>query len=117
MSDLVKRLAEGQHRVEIALRPKKSAQAFKECLDRDYVHVRFTETRGGTELGVTLDRDRTRLDNADFQAGSGSVRVVGTLSLDFVPVVCVADIDVATLSGTGHLEIVAAQEPVASITP
>ncbi|WP_018215463.1 hypothetical protein [Salinispora vitiensis] len=52
-----------------------------------------------------MDRDATDLSGADFVAGTGSVHVEGTLTLDFVPVRCVADLDVATLSGTGRLVV------------
>ena len=48
MNDLVQRLSEGQHPIEVTVRPERTIQAFKECLDRDYVHVKFTATRGGT---------------------------------------------------------------------
>jgi len=106
MSELVKRLAEGSHPVEASLRPNRTVRALKECLDRGYVHVKFTGTRGGTELGVAVDRQRTATTGADFESGSGRVTIIGNLSLDFVPVTCVAEIDLATLSGTGHLEVI-----------
>lgn len=105
MNDLVKQLAKGSHPVEVALRPNRTATALKECLDRGYVHIKFTATRGGTELGVAVDRERSQLNDAAFDGGSGSLTIVGRLWLDFIPVTCVATIDVATLSGTGHLEL------------
>jgi hypothetical protein len=105
MSDLVTQLANGRHPIEVSLRPNRTVAALKECLDRGYVHVKFTGTRGGTELGVPVDRERSRLNEADLDAGSGSLTIVGRLSLDFVPVTCVATIDVATLTGAGHLEL------------
>ena len=62
--DLVTRLSNGEHPVEMSLRPEKSLQGFKERLDMKHVHIKFTSTRGGTELGVRLD------DNAlEFQSG------------------------------------------------
>ena len=45
-----------------------------------YVLVKFTETRGGTELGFPLDRDATDISGANFDEGTGSVHVEGTLS-------------------------------------
>jgi len=104
MNDLVQRLSEGQHPVEISLRPDRTIQAFKECIDRGWVHVRFTNTRGGTELGVPLDREHSDLSRADFEAGTGAVRVVGQLKLDFVPVRCVAEVELPSMRGLGHLE-------------
>ena len=39
---------------------------------------------------------------------SGTVHLEGGLTLDYVKVRCIADIDLTTLAGQGHLEIVAA---------
>lgn len=107
MSELVQKLSHGRHRAVVSLRPTPSVEAFKACLDRGYLLVKFTETRGGTELGVTLDREATDMSGADFASASGTVKLVGTLTLDFVDVRCMADIDVATQAGTGHLQPVA----------
>ena len=108
MSDLPRRLSEGTHRIEVSLRPDRTVRAFKEALDRGYVHIKFTETRGGTELGVPVDRERTDLSAVDFDAETGRLRVVGDLTLDFVKVRCIADVDVPSLDGQGRLEILPA---------
>jgi len=60
----VNKLCEGEHRVEAGLRPIKTAQALKERIDLGCVHIKFTETRGGTELGVRVDRDTLDLSQA-----------------------------------------------------
>jgi uncharacterized protein YbdZ (MbtH family) len=100
---LVSRLSKGRHKVESSLRPEKTANALKERIDLGYVHVKFTETKGGTELGVRLDRDATDLSQADFENQSGTVHLEGDLTLDYVKVRCIADIDLQTLAGQGHL--------------
>jgi hypothetical protein len=74
-------------------------------VDRNYVHVKFTETRGGTELGFRLEPEYSDLSKADWANGKGEVRLAGRLKLDGVPVRCVADIDLAKQEGWGHLEI------------
>jgi uncharacterized protein YbdZ (MbtH family) len=102
---LVERLCEGQHRVEVSLRPERTAKLFQEAIDRNYVPIKFTETRGGTELGVRLVGDHCDYSKADFALGSGSVHLEGGLTLDYVKVRCIADIDLGTLGGTGHLEL------------
>jgi hypothetical protein len=112
MNDLVRRLSEGNHVVEVGLRPEKSVKAFKECIDRGYVHIKFTETKGGTELGVRLDPQASDFTSGDFEQSVGNVRIVGGLTLDYVKVRCVADIALGTLSGTGHLEPVETEAPV-----
>ena len=106
---LVDRLCEGDHPVEAGLRPERTVKLFKEAIDRNYVHIKFTRTRGGTELGVRLDREACDFSQADFEQGDGRVHVEGSLTLDYVKVRCVADIDLATLEGKGHLEKFEAQ--------
>ena len=70
-----------------------------------YILIKFTETRGGTELGFPLDRDASDVSAADFDGSSGTVHVEGDLILNDDPVRCIADIDLATLKGTGRLAL------------
>lgn len=100
---LVDKLCEGDHPVEVGQRPERTVKLFKEAIDRDYVHVKFTDTRGGTELGVRLDRDACDFSEADFENVTGHVQLEGGLVLDYVKVRCIADIDLKTLEGKGHL--------------
>jgi hypothetical protein len=109
MSQLVDKLCAGDHPVELSLWPERNIQALKDCLDRGYVHLRFTQTRGGTELGFRVDREQSRIDAASIEGAAGAVRLAGYLTLDYVKVKCVGDIDLTTLSGTGHLERVMEQ--------
>jgi uncharacterized protein YbdZ (MbtH family) len=102
--DLVTRLCTGEHPIQAILHHDLSAAGLKERIDRGYVHIKFTGTRGGTEIGVRLERDRCDLGQADFERGTGNVRLVGSLTLDYVPVRCEARIELETLSGQGHLE-------------
>ena len=105
---LVDRLCEGDHHVVVSQRPEATVNALKEAIDNGYVRIKFTETKGGTELGFKLDKDASDLKAANFEAGSGKVRLVGGLTLDYHKVRCIADIDLATLEGQGHLEKVEA---------
>lgn len=100
---LVERLCEGDHPVAAGLRPEKTVKVFKDAIDRNYVHVKFTATRGGTELGVSLDRDTCNFTKADFENGTGTVHLEGGLTLDYVKVRCIADIDLLSFEGTGQL--------------
>lgn len=106
---LVDRLCEGDHPVEAGLRPEKTVGLFKEAIERNYVYIKFTNTKGGTELGVALDREACDFSHADFDNGNGVAHIEGNLTLDYVKVRCIADIDLATLEGKGHLEKVEAQ--------
>jgi uncharacterized protein YbdZ (MbtH family) len=100
---LVDNLCEGDHAVEVGLRPKKTVKLFKEAIDRDYLHIKFVETKGGTELGFRLDRAASNFSAADFENEKGTVHIEGTLTLDYIKVKCISDIDLSTLKGRGHL--------------
>lgn len=100
LNELVERLTKEQE-VECA-RPEKNAEALKECIDRDYVHVMFKKT--GTEVGIQLDRRFCKFENADFKNSKGSVYLVGGLTLNYDKVRCIAEIDLATCEGKGYLE-------------
>jgi uncharacterized protein YbdZ (MbtH family) len=101
--DLVGFLSRGEHPVEAGLRPERNVKYFKEAIDRGYVHIKFTETRGGTELGVRLDTSRCDFSKADFKNGRGSVHVEGESSLNYVSVRCIADVTLESLEGKGRL--------------
>jgi uncharacterized protein YbdZ (MbtH family) len=102
--DLVGFLAAGAHPVEAGLRPEKSVKRLHEALERGFVHIKFTDTRGGTELGFDVDRRASDLSAADFERGTGRIHVEGELTLNYQRVRCVADLDLGTLTGEGRLE-------------
>jgi hypothetical protein len=105
MSDLVTRLCSGVHPAELTLRPERTAQALQRRFDEyGFVHIRFTDTQGGTELGIELEKSACDLSRADFAHGAGAATLVGRLTLDYVPLRCVAHIDLATCSGDARLE-------------
>lgn len=98
-------LSEGDHPVEVSLRPEKTVRAFQEGIDRKYVHIKFTDTKGGTELGVPLDPGSIDLSHADFEKPSGTVHLEGQLTLDYTKCRCIADIELETLTGRAHLQL------------
>ena len=104
MSALVERLLSKSHPVEVSLRPDRTLSAFQECLDRGYVHIRFTDTEPGTELGLAMDPRRTVTRTADFDSRTGAVILVGRLTLDYVNVECIVEINLFNLTGQGRLE-------------
>jgi uncharacterized protein YbdZ (MbtH family) len=102
-SDLVTRLSQGEHPVEANLRPERTALALKERIEQGYFPLKFTDTFGGTELGVRLDPGGVDVSGADFDNQSGTVHLEGGLTLNYVKVRCVADLNLQTLTGKGHL--------------
>lgn len=115
MNELVERLTNGDH--PIVAGRSSSPRELREQIERGFVLLKFTNTRGGTELGSRLDKEQTRLDGADFENGTGHVHLVGNLTLNYEKVQLVADIDLASLAGTGHLVLIeaAGTAPSASV--
>ena len=104
MSELVQNLSQGEHPVEISIRPDRTPGALKNCIDKGYVHLKFTQTKGGTDLYIPLDLSSSDLSRGDFERGAGTIRLSGELTLDYVPVRCHAEIDLSTMAGQGRLE-------------
>ena len=103
MDELVRNLVTGTH--ELSAARSKSPEELRQAIERGYVLVKFTQTRGGTELGVRLDRSRSSTGNADFASGTGAVKLVGTLVLNYNEVELTADIALDTLQGSGALKL------------
>jgi hypothetical protein len=112
MNDLVMRLTE-QQRI-VAGGPNPSVENLKAAIDRGYVHCKFSETRGGTDLGVRLETDKSDWSQADFAAKQGEVTLVGTLTLNYVKVRFHGKLDLASLEGRGYLEVLEEVEPGAA---
>jgi hypothetical protein len=110
MSNLVERLRAEQP-IVASLRPESTAEALKAALKRGLVHVKFINTRGGTELGVRIDPEASDLRNADFASARGTLTLVGDLELDFIPVRFRGALALDTLEGTGRLEPITAPAP------
>ncbi len=105
MDELVERLcAEGRNVIVGGPSPS-AGELQRRITEMGYVFITFSDSRGGTNLGVRVDEAATDLRRADFANASGSVHIEGTLTLNYVKVRCVADIDLASLSGTGRLKV------------
>lgn len=98
---IVEKLSQGEHPVTM-IRYKDTAD-LKQAIERGTVLVKFTETRGGTEIGISLDDKSKAVD-----LGGGKIDLCGTLTLDYQPVRCIVNVDVETRTGLGHLEPIAA---------
>lgn len=105
MSEVVDRLSTASHKVVVSTTLDDPLEDLRTSIDRGHARVKFTETRGGTELGFELEDDRSVLDEGDLEQGTGSVLLAGKINLDYVPVRVVAKIDLSTLEGEGHLEV------------
>ena len=105
MSELIEFLKQGSHPVMLARYD--DPLELRRRVERGYVLVKFTDTRGGTELGVRLNPSRCDLSGADFEQGTGKVALAGSLTLDFVDIEVAVEIDLQSMAGTGRVEVAA----------
>lgn len=104
MDELVQLLSQGTHLIR-ADRAKSPAE-LRTSIDNGFVMLRFPNTRGGTTLGVRLDKSRCQLIDEASQPRD-RVHLVGSLILNYNKVELRADMDVNALEGTGSLELIA----------
>ena len=112
INELVQRLSEGNHEVVIGHRDE-PYEEIKERIEDGYIHIKFTKTRGGTELGINVDLSSTNVKDLDFTKGEGLLHIEGTTNLNYNAVRLIADIDLASRKGEGCLEVVS-EEPINS---
>ena len=105
INELVKRLSEGKHEVVIGHRDE-PYEEIKERIEDGYIHIKFTKTRGGTELGINVDLNSTNVKDLDFTKGEGLLHIEGTTNLNYNGVRLIADVDLASRKGEGYLEVV-----------
>ena len=100
--DLLDRLSKDQE--VIAGANTTTVEDLKGQVDRGYVHVKFTQTKGGTDLGVRAIKELSDFSKADWAAKKGSIKVVGDLTLNYVRIRVHATLQLETLKGTGRIE-------------
>ena len=110
INELVQRLSEGKHEVVIGHRDE-PYEEIKERIEDGYIHIKFTKTRGGTELGINVDLNSTNVKDLDFTKGEGLLHIEGITNLNYKSVRLIADIDLASRKGEGYLEVVS-EEPI-----
>lgn len=105
INELVQRLSDGKHEVILGYR-NEPYDEIKQRIEDGYIHIKFTQTRGGTELGINVDLDSTNMENVDFVNGHGVLHLEGSTNLNYNFVKCIVDIDLASRKGTGFLQII-----------
>jgi hypothetical protein len=103
MNDLVKNFLLGTH--DCSAERAKSLTEFKRSIERGYVLLRFTDTRGGTELSVRLNQSQSSIEEAHADEGRGTAHLVGALVLDYNELEMSAAIDLSTLRGQASFKL------------
>ena len=109
-NELVKKLLVEQ-RVEIVRYRARTTNEpdlaqLRRAIDLRLVLVKFTETRGGTELGANLRSDDGALAPDSVAWNDNTLTVRGRLKLDYTPVQLDATIDLKSFVGHGKLTVI-----------
>jgi uncharacterized protein YbdZ (MbtH family) len=99
--DLVSYLSQGDHPVCATVG---SVEQLLDSIRAGYVNLKFTDTRGGTELKAKLDSKSSDMTQGDFTQRKGAVHLVGDLILNRCPVRLTAEIALESLQGLGRLQ-------------
>ena len=103
------RLSKKLEPIELILRPEKSKERLVKQIKTGCVHVRFTGTRGGTDLPITIEPAAAERLINQIADGAERLQLQGELILDYVPARCTADVDLASFTGTGKLDILSSR--------
>ena len=104
INELVKRLSTNRHEVILGSRDE-SDEEIKQRIRDGYIHIKFTQTKGGTELGVEIDLKNTNIKELDMDIKS-LFHIEGITNINYNSVRCIADIDFETRKGEGYLQVI-----------
>lgn len=86
-------------------------QEFKESLARHYVHLTFTDTRGGTTVAVRLIPEKVNVEGENILQETGTVHFEGSFILDYSRMKCIAAINLKTFEGVCQVEVIERLNP------
>jgi hypothetical protein len=100
MSELVNKLRKGNHAVSLIRYSSKDE--LSKAVERGFILAKFTETEGGTEVGFSIDDDKSKID---IEGNPENLTMVGQFTLDSISVQCEIKINADSLKGTGKLKV------------
>jgi hypothetical protein len=104
INELVRKLSEGKHDVSLNERGE-DIQELKERIEQGFIHIKFTQTQGGTELGIKIDKEKSNM-NVPAGKNTGQWHLEGTAILNYNHVRCIVDVNLKTMKGKGYLQII-----------
>ncbi|OJW46877.1 MAG: hypothetical protein BGO67_04135 [Alphaproteobacteria bacterium 41-28] len=105
MDRLVSTLIEDKHPIELEVRTETLSE-LSERIKGGFVFINFTDTQGGTEIGIELDESSKKLTDTILKKDIGTLKIVGTCEINYHKVKCHAEINLKTRQGLGYLELI-----------
>lgn len=101
---LVEKLINTKHSVVIGYRNESDVE-LAESLKDHYIHIKFSNTQGETELGISIDPNLSNIDEFLDHPNQGIFHIAGRTILDSEPILCTAQIDKKTRKGTADVQL------------
>lgn len=84
---------------------KPDLKKLKRAIENGYILVKFTQTKGGTELGCNTKNNDSE-NKCIIDEEKRTIQIIGRLKLDFTPVRLRAEVNLDTFKGKGKLEVI-----------
>ncbi len=99
MDKLLQHLSKGPTTIMIGGKSPSAQELGNQLTSVGFIFINLTETKEEVSLGVFVNQAATRLDEANFISGTGHVHFEGTSSVNYIPVQCIVEISLETLTG------------------
>lgn len=96
---LLQHLSKGPTTIMIGGKSPSAQELGNQLTSVGFIFINLTETKEEVSLGVFVNQAATRLDEANFISGTGHVHFEGTSSVNYIPVQCIVEISLETLTG------------------
>lgn len=104
LKSLIEKLINTHHSVVIGYR-NESTEMLAENLKDHYIHIKFPDTQGETELGLSIDQELSNISEFLNDPDQGTLHIAGRTTLDYKPILCLAEIDKKTRKGKAYVQL------------
>lgn len=103
MDTLVAFLISKQQPVRVVLKPEETLEEFVACMERKFVNLLFTDTKGGTEIGITITETSLKADEIHNSAEIFTLQ--GECSLNFEKIKVKVDLALKDFTGSAEVTV------------
>jgi hypothetical protein len=104
LKTLVEKLISTKHSVVIGYRNESDEELAESLKDR-YIHIKFPNTQGETELGISIDPNLSNIDEFLDHPDQGTLHIAGRTVLDSQPILCSVQINKKTREGIADVQL------------
>jgi len=103
MDKLLHFLSQGDHPVKVILKPKETLDEFISCMERGFLNVLFSDTQGGTEVGIVISQ--SSLEYGDIDQSTQNISIQGECGLNFNKIKISMELSLTDYTGLAQVRI------------